>query len=410
MKEPRMKMKTQISFLITALTCIFITSYKAYGAEENSIEGGGGEKRLLSEWSVLQSPISKNGMTFNAAYKGDYFSILTGPEEKKSGFLGNLDLTLSLDLEKQFGFNGLEMFFYGLGNHGDRPSKKFGDSFVSSNIEAPETFKLYEAYIKKTFDERFEILFGLRDLNADFYSLESSAYLINSSFGVSPSLSQTGVNGPSIFPVTAPALTTKFKSKDWFYFQAGIFNATAGNPSNPNGTRIPLSMDNGNLTILEMGAITDSTVKKISLGVWQYSKQFDAIDTSERATSENFGNYSMADIRISKQVSFFSKLGFATPKINRFARSLESGFVFERLFQNRPDDILFLGYTTASVSDDYIKINSSKDKESVFEIGYKIKVIDGFFLTPNYQKVWNPGLASQPSEGSIFLLRTNLLL
>ena len=43
------------------------------------------------------------------------------------------------------------VFFYGLGNHGGRPSENVGDLQIVSNIEAPDTWKLYEAWFEQEF-------------------------------------------------------------------------------------------------------------------------------------------------------------------------------------------------------------------------------------------------------------------
>lgn len=377
---------------------------------DSTVEENDENHGLFGDWKGVKTKLINNGFDISLAYKGDYYSIVSGPEEKESGFLGNLDLTFNFDLEKLLGLNGFDFFVYGLGNHGNKPSEKFGDSFVSSNIEAPSTFKIYEAYLKKTFDEeKFVLLFGLRDLNADFYALESSSYLINSSFGVSPLLSQTGVNGPSIFPVTAPAITAKYKSKEHFYFQTGLFNATAGNPDNPKGTHIPMNMKNGNLLIFETGMESYSILKKVSLGLWQYSKQVEAIDQSVEPTYQNYGQYLMLDLAINNEISLFSKFGKASPKVNTFSQSIEAGLVFQSPLNSRPEDTFFIGYSQAEASDDYKAANNSSSYEAVLEAGYKIKVTNGFWITPDYQEVINPGLLGEPNKSSIFILRTNLI-
>lgn len=179
------------------------------------------ESFLLGDWLGLKSGMKDKGVDVLIKYKGDFVRNVSGGLETKTVYLGNLDIVADFDLEKLVGLKGLNFVLYGLENHGGQPTQYIGDSFASSNIEAPSTFKIYEAYLQQTFDDRFVVLFGLRDLNADYYAVESSGVFLNSAFGIGPSFSQTGVNGPSIFPTAAPALTFKYESPTSLYFQAG---------------------------------------------------------------------------------------------------------------------------------------------------------------------------------------------
>ena len=46
-------------------------------------------------------------------------------------------------------------------------------------------------------------LIGRYDLNSEFYRLQSASLFLNSSFGIGPEFSQSGLEGPSIFPNTS---------------------------------------------------------------------------------------------------------------------------------------------------------------------------------------------------------------
>ena len=117
-------------------------------------------------------------------------------------------MTIALDAEALWGLHGVEIFFYGLYNNGAPFSETIlGDVQVVSNIETGvQALRLYEAWANVGISRRSELLFGLFDLNSEFDALESSALFLGSAHGIGTDISQAGLNGPSIFPVTALTL------------------------------------------------------------------------------------------------------------------------------------------------------------------------------------------------------------
>ena len=69
-----------------------------------------------------------------------------------------------------------------------------------------------------------------------------------------------------------------------------------------------------------------------------------------------------------------------------------------------------MGYTVATTSEVFLKINSSADNESVTEISYQVAVVDGLSLTPDYQYIVNPGLSNAAEPAHVFSLRLKLQL
>ncbi|MEQ1722827.1 MAG: carbohydrate porin [Pseudobdellovibrio sp.] len=382
-------MKAKTNKILFFLSFTIITS-NSFSAEEAG---------LFGDWGGKKTSLQESGYDFNVVYKADTVTSIRGASQNKFAFLGNVDVTLDTDLEKIFGLKGLSFFVYGLGNHGDQPSTYIGDSFVTSNIEAPNTFKAYEVYFKQQIDDRFSILFGLRDLNADYYSNDSGKPLINSAFGISPTLAQTGVNGPSIFPVAAPALAVSYNSPSSFYFQTALFNAQAGDPNEPKQTYIAASLENGLLSISEMGFSSESENgnTKYGLGAWSYSKQ--------ETLSINNGWYVIIDHGFTKDFSSFLKYGSASPGVNQFSTALELGINYKGLLSFRPEDSLVLGYAKANASDDYVRINTTTQNESVFEVAYNISAGSGISITPDYQLIKNPGLVLGSSSIEVLSLR-----
>lgn len=372
---------------------------------EESQENNG----LFGDWGGLKTGMKSYGVETLIRYKGDAVQNFRGGIEQKTGYLGNLDIITDFNLEEIAGLDGVNAVFYGLGNHGDSPAEFVGDSYGVSNIAAPNTFKLYEAYLKKNVDDRLTMILGLRDLNADFYAVESTASLINSAFGISPAFSQTGVNGPSIFPNTALALTIKYTSPNTFYFQSGAFNAKAGDPEERKGTRITTETNEGYIYISEMGAAGGKGADRFKYGVgaWTYSMQQQVL-SPEQNTGLNSGIYVLLDRNITQDISAFIKYGNANPEINKVARGVEAGIVFQGLIPQRSEDKLAIGFAKTTISEDYKMLNSSKDEESVTELSYQLKATDGVFITPDFQFIKNPGVSQDVSDAQVGLVRVEI--
>ena len=94
------------------------------------------------------------------------------------------------------------LFVYGLYNNGstlENSDELVGDLQVISNIDASHAWRVFEFWYE--FGEGpWSVRTGLYDLNSEFDVNETGGLFLNSSHGMGPDFSQTGENGPSIFP------------------------------------------------------------------------------------------------------------------------------------------------------------------------------------------------------------------
>lgn len=143
---------------------------------------------LLGSWFGLRDSLKKHGVEFDLIYKGELQRNMGGGSSIKNMNTENLDFRVKVDAEKLWGSKGLSFMFYGLGNKGagsgNSPASATGAKQGVSNIEASvDDFKLYEAYAQQLFfEDRMSILFGLHDLNTEFYVTNSSGIFLNPSF------------------------------------------------------------------------------------------------------------------------------------------------------------------------------------------------------------------------------------
>ncbi len=354
---------------------------------------------LAGNWGGVRTQLAEKGLEFQIVYKTDFTRNFSGGEKVDNSVLGNLDVRALLDAEKKWGWTGTTFMFYGLGNHlkaGSAPSELIGDTQITNNIEAKiDDFKLYEAYVLKKFDwYGTSILFGLHDLNTEFYSTESSTTLLNSSFGVGKEFAQTGTNGPSIFPYTAPSLRLRIEPSKTTFAQIAIFNAQAGNPDHLKGLHVDATSSEGFLYIAETGTAAENkgVSSKYSIGAWTYSKKMAAINGGTDKSST--GAYGLIDHGFSEDFSVFLRYGFANTEVSPVQSDVGAGFLLKSPLAGHKNDKLSFAITQASAGSDYKKINIDlENAETTLELTYKAELIEGLFVQPDVQYVMNPSFS-----------------
>ena len=217
-------------------------------------------------------------------YTVDLLSDVRGGLQRGTGLLGRFDL--ALDKSDGFaGIKGAEAHFDLMILHGSRFSNHYaGDAQTLSNIDAPRAIRPFEAWLQIPFAEHFRAKAGLIDLNSEFDVQSVGTNFLNSSFGIAPDFSQSGLNGPSIFPVTAPGLVLGAEDASHRTFAIGIFDALPGDPDHSHRFLPGRPGRDGALLVAEAGIPIHGT-GELQLGGWRYTDRFDRIDGRGQASS-----------------------------------------------------------------------------------------------------------------------------
>lgn len=392
-------MKRCSHYAILALALLLFTP--AVGVSADTITG---------DWGGKRSGMEEAGYTFEAVYTGEGFINTSGGIDEDTGYLDNFDVTLEIDAEQAFGWNGATLFVYGLVNNGDDPSGFVGDAQGTSNIEQDETAKLYEAWINQQFGDNLAVLFGLYDLNGEFDVTETAGLFLGSSHGIGPDYSQSGVNGPSIFPTTSLALRLSYQVSEPVYAQMAILDGVSGDPTQPMGTQVEINGNDGWLIALEGGHVTgleegdSAPYRKYSLGGWYYTEEaahVDGVSPDEKA----FGIYAIADRAVSDRLSAFLRLGFASEDVHQFGTYVGLGGVYTGLF-GREDDQLGLAVAHAINGGAFSDANpGAEDAETAIELTYRTQLTPWLALQPDVQYVISPGTDPTLDDALITSLR-----
>lgn len=402
----------QMKFFVIAFLSILMTS-SAKAAPETT---GQSTTTVQPEEKPSPAPTVEFGMK----YRSDLAQSVTGGADKKTAFLGNLDLLAKINLEKALELKGLSLLAEGIATHGDALSQSVGDTQVTSNIEGPQTAKIYQAYLEQAFlRERVSLLAGVHDLNTDFYVTPASGTLLNSSFGLGPEFSHSGVTGPSIYPNTAVGARIKAKIAEPIQLQAGIYDGVPGDPANPKGTHIRLDRKDGFLLIAEtdVSYAVASLGGQVGLGGWRYSEKLDHLTETTEAgdalkeqsqgvflTAEQ--KFYQPEVGSPRGAWVFVRAGYASPETNPISYSLVGGVKYQGWLSSRPEDIWSLGVSAAGASTFQKRRLTSEGakaspRETAIELTYRAQITPWFAVQPDIQWVQSPSFHEEIADAIV---------
>jgi porin len=350
-------------------------------------------------------------------------------------YLDNVDVTTTLRADSVVDWPGATLHLYGLGNQGGNPSERVGDAQVTSSIEAPLSWRLYEAWLQQTLGTRASVLVGLYDLNAEFDANRTGGLFLNSSHGIGAAFGLSGRNGPSIFPVTSMAVRGRLRVARRGYVQAAVLDGVPGDPADPGGTVVRFGDDDGVLAASEAGvylggevplrmAMVDRTLAvdaplELAVGGWTYTTplrpwpQVNRPNVVPVATRGSAGAYLLAEGRVLREpgtsnqgLSGFVRLGWANDQYNRFSRHVGAGVVYTGPFAGRDVDRVGLAVATALNSDAYEAAQRRAgrpvtDVEVNVEATYAAPLTNWLTLVGDLQYVANPN--TDPSIPNAFV-------
>ncbi|MHC4169977.1 MAG: carbohydrate porin [Planctomycetota bacterium] len=343
---------------------------------------------LLGDWNGKRQALAEQGFEFEFVLTLEGVQNVAGGIARSSRGLANLDLVMDA-WGKALGLSeDGDLHLYLLGNAGGFPGEMIGDVQLTSNIEAPEAFKVFEAWWRQRYaDDRIAWLLGLHDYNALFDSLDTAGHFVHSSFGISPDISQLP---PSIFPTTSLAFIVSLFSDEGGYLHLGAYDGVAGDPRDPKGTRIVLDSDDGIFYALEGGIHNDQTNSKLAVGGWYRTTDFEA-EFSGRNHRDNSGVYLIGETALTDRWAGFFQLGNADRHRNQIGFYAGAGLVHSPVIME--DDLFGVGVAYARNSDEYLDFNpGADDYEMAIECTYKFNPNPWLILQPGVHFIKNPGM------------------
>lgn len=348
-------------------------------------------------------------VSVDALYIGDVWRNTTGGLRTGSAYLGNANVSVTVDGERALAMDGTSFYVDVQSIHGQGVSSRLvGDAQVLSNIEAQSQLRLYELWMERGFGERAgrSLRFGLYDLNSEFDSLDVAHLFLNASSGVGPTLAQSGVNGPSIFPVTSLGGRMRWSFSPAWSARMALLDGVPGDPNHPELNRIRFGTHDGLLAITEVG-YAGAKLHKLAVGAWGYTEHFDQIapQGSEDAPTRLRGNrgfYVIGEGQLfaeaddsAQGLDAFVRVGTANDRINRFEDFVGGGLVYTGALPSRPEDQLGLAISSVGNGSVYRRALAADGfatdrRETNIELTYRFGVTKWFSLQTSVQHISNP--------------------
>lgn len=218
-----------------------------------------------------------------ASYVTDIIAPVDGGEKRRVYWMGRADLSVDsgdalLGVDHLRGYVDV-MLLHGGGLSADA----IGDAQVVSNVDAPWAVRPFEAWLEASPGRHLRAKAGFIDLNSEFDVQSVGDMFLNSSFGIAPDYSQSGVNGPSIFPVTSPGLLVAMERSRWT-LRAAVFDAVPGWVDHPHRF-LPGPIGTGGALLAVEGQARVGHGGTVQLGYWRYTDRFERIDGMGRGIS-----------------------------------------------------------------------------------------------------------------------------
>jgi porin len=362
----------------------------------------------------LPALATNTGIDLGVDYTQDYFHNVSGGQQRGSGTPGTINLDATIDGRTWGGSSDDTLYFDALVTTGSSISNRVGDLQGLDNIEASNTANAFSAWYQHRFKHSgVRMRLGLQDYNALFNTLEPASVLINSSFGLDPTIAQASV---STFPITSVGAVVQWKGASGVYAMGGIYDGTPSRRGHPDRTHIDYRSDDGVLSAFESGITdTDENRWKLALGGWERSSDFR--DPDDRPRRHNHGIYLIGNARLfggdaqQPTVDAFFQLGTAEQDRNALDHYIGAGVNVSGLLPSRPEDILGFGIARANTGQAYrrSRINAGRT-ETVFELTWSARINKYFRMQPDIQYLIDPGADTTMDNALVLGLRVQLSL
>lgn len=333
----------------------------------------------------------------------------------------------NIDVEVEANWNDFTFFVYGLGNQGGSISELAGEIQAVSNIETDNSWRIFEAWANIPIQPiKSSLLVGLYDLNSEFDVINTGGLFMNSSHGIGPDFSSSGITGPSIFSITSLAARLKVNLIPGITLKGAILDAVPSDPVNTQGTKVRIRESEGSLMIGEISwfqkqeggtsvqrGVSEHSPFRVALGIWKYSEERigwegeETLDAGIYAIVE--GTVFSENFDSDQGLALFGRFGAVNDQINQFSNYVGAGLVYTGLLPGRDLDQFGIAASLPMNGDPYLDtIGEDFADEFITEVTYLWQVKESFSLQFDAQYIANPNQAIDLDDAIVVGIRTSI--
>ncbi|HEX7860051.1 MAG TPA: carbohydrate porin [Verrucomicrobiae bacterium] len=424
---------------------------KVIAAEVEQRETGFEGDHLTGDWGGTRTKLLDRGVHLQAGYIGEVIGNASGGLKRGAVYEGLFEAAVKLDTRKAGWWEGGTFQISTLFPHGKGFSQEYvGDLLTASNIEAYESWRLYDLWYEHAFGEKISVRIGQFSADEEFALTESGSSFMNAAFGWPAFISANTLNTGPAYYVAAPGIRFNFELTDQFFIRAAAFDGDSfdseeGDPRvNAHGTRFDVGADQGVFGITEFGFRWDEGVRsdllpgEYKIGMWAHSGDFVSNFEDEnrdpyvvsgrrpREHSKNFGVYVALEQMLWREkeeqgVYVFARAGVSPEDRNFFEVVADGGLTWRGMIPSRDEDIFGIGGVYARISRDIRRAEkldaatngtvypAFSNHETVLEGFYQIQLAKWWTLQPDVQWIFNPGGNESVPDAVVVALRTSLV-
>lgn len=398
---------------------------------------------LFGDIGGLRSALGRHGITLDMQETSEVLGNVRGGIARGATYDGLTQLTLGLDTQKAFGWEGGTFNASALQIHGRNLSQYYlGSLQTASGIEADDTTRLWELWYQQAwFNDRFDIKIGQQSIDQEFMVSQYSNTFINTMFGWPGVPSYDMPSGGPAYPLAALGVRVRAKLTPSLTALAGVFDGNpagsgAGDPQKLDAHGTNFNLHDGALFIGELQYALNQPAEgemdlgsggglpgTYKLGLWYNNERFadqrydnaglslanPASSGTARQHAGDYSFYAVADQMIwrpdpdgPRSLGVFARAMVAPGNRNPISASVNGGVVLQAPFASRSNDSVGLGIgyikvssaasaldrDTAALNDGYYPVRSS---ETVLEATYRYQVTPWWTLQGDLQYTFNPG-------------------
>ena len=385
---------------------------------------------LTGDWGGSRRALAQKGLEINLENIGDLFFIRQG-DNKETTYSNLFSAAFTFDMEKLANISGGSAYLWIADTAGDNPADVIGSIHAPSSIAADDAVRLLEAwYEQASDDDRLGVLVGFYAVDSEFDFKSTFDIFVGGGFGTGLDLSESGLNGPSVYPVTSFGTRIRYAFSDNLTGRLAVLDGVPGDPNDPTATAVfDFSRSQGIFTIgeLEWTSSPDSRFGRYALGAWHYTTTFDDIlDTEPDGTpmqrKGSSGVYAYGERALfarpgDPEQGFFGVLrgGVADQDVQQVAGFYGAGVIYRGLLPARYEDSLGIGFTTAVNGDKYKQAQALAgapvtNSETEWVLVYAARLLRWLQVQPALQYYINPGTDPSAKNALLFGVRIGILL
>jgi porin len=403
---------------------------------------------LLGDVGGVRTKLGSVGLSFGLQDTNEVFGNVTGGTRTGAAYDGLTMLSIGLDTEAAFGWEGgtFNVSAFNIRGH-NLSAENLLNLQTISGIEALPTTRLWELFYQQSFLEgRFDVKLGQQSIDQEFITSQGSSTFLNTMMGWPMVPSADLYAGGPAYPLSSLGVRLRARPNENLTLLAGVFDDNPpGGPFNDDSqlrgaerTGTLFNLNTGALFIAELQyainqpsngqLVTEDTKPSglpgvYKLGFWYDtasfpSQQFDntglslANPNSTGIPGEHWHNFSIygvfdqmvwrPDPYESRAVGVFARIMGAPGDRNLINFSVNAGVTLKAPLPSREDDTFGVGFGFTTVSGGARALDQAtnffsgtlapvRSSETFIEVTYQIQATPWWVVQPDFQYVFTPG-------------------